>query len=68
MDGGGCRCEGATVRTRRVYLSCFYRLARTPVPGYVDDDDDDDDDGKDDEDDDENEENVVGEGRAVGEW
>jgi len=43
VDGGGCRCEGATVRTRRVYLSCFYRLARTPVPGYADDDDGEDD-------------------------
>lgn len=30
VDGRDCRCcEGATVRTRRVYLSCFYRLART---------------------------------------
>lgn len=28
VDGEGCRCGGATVRTRRVYLSCFYRLER----------------------------------------
>jgi hypothetical protein len=53
-----------------VYLSCFYRLARTPVPGYADDDDgeDDEDDDEVDENDGEKVENVVGEGRTVGEW
>lgn len=50
VDEGSCRCGGATVRTWRVYLSCFYRLARTSGPGYADEDEDDDD--EDDEDDD----------------
>lgn len=45
---GGRRCEGATVRTRRMYLSCFYRLARTSGPGYANDDEDEDEDGDDD--------------------
>lgn len=62
-DEGGCRCERATVRTRRVYLSCFYRLARTSGPGYADaDDDDDDEDG-----DEKKTRNSVGEERTVGE-
>ena len=80
-DGGGCRCGEATVRTRRVYLSCFYRLTRTSGPGYEDEEDvdDDDDDGEDDgedEDEDENDDdgdeekarNKVGEGRTTAEW
>ncbi|KYN04577.1 hypothetical protein ALC62_04568 [Cyphomyrmex costatus] len=32
VDGGGYRCGEATVRTQRVYLSCFYRLTRTSGP------------------------------------
>ncbi|RLU16739.1 hypothetical protein DMN91_010807 [Ooceraea biroi] len=74
VDGGGCRCRGATVRTRRrVYLSCFYRLARTSGPGYVnvaddDDDDDEDDDDKDEDEDEEKARNKVGEGRTAEEW
>lgn len=78
VDGGGCRCGEATVRTRRVYLSCFYRIARTSGPGYADDDDDgedkdeDDDEEKDDDDGDDDDEekakNKVGEGRTTAEW
>lgn len=67
VDGGGCRCGGATVRTRRVYLSCFYRLARTSGPGYMDEDEDDGDDDEDDGDD-EKARNKVGEGKTAAEW
>lgn len=68
VDEGSCTCGGATVRTWRVYLSCFYRLARTSGPGYADEDEDDDD-GDDDEDDGDDDEekarNKVGEGRTT---
>lgn len=75
MDEGSCRCEGATVRALwRVYLSCFYRLARTSGPGYADEDEDDgsgdDDDDYDDDydgggDEEEKVRNKVGEGRTA---
>ncbi|KYN11548.1 hypothetical protein ALC57_16332 [Trachymyrmex cornetzi] len=76
-EGAACTYRVTTVRTRRVYLSCFYRLTRTSGPGYADEDDDDDDDDGDGEDEDEDDDdggdeekakNKVGEGRTTAEW
>lgn len=68
VDEGSCRCGGATVRTWRVYLSCFYRLARTSGPGYADEDEEDENDDEDDDgggDDEEKARDKVGEGRTA---